>query len=665
MASPNLDELVVKIGADFHELKSELDKANKRIEDFGKESKDSGKKIEKLGDSAEKAGKKTDKASKSMLKSIKKLRATLGALKFAAIGAGGAIAAITAKTIHSSKETELWARRLGTSTSAMSQMAAIGKRFGAELDEVGDAMKDLNERIGDAASGNKMYEEGLRSIGLSSRELIGIPVEEQFIKVANAVGKLTTAEKQNFASAELMSEAGFRMIPVFQQGEKAIRNMRSEVVATGEAMSSLEAQKLEKANKAILDMTTSFSAFSKNITVTVLPLITGLTDAIVELQEKAAGEFFAKSESGLKKQHKLLNDQVKTAEELVEKLKGDGAAPVRLHRAETALNLLYQRRVKLVDKINDAEEARGSKTLTLSNGLLTKNKEQLKLDKQIAKAKAAAVEQQIKDMTELAGRIADKDAAELTAVWEKDAALEEAAKKEADRKEKTQNDATMAAFMKELEAQNEHIANSMAIDLENKHNQIQREIDHQATMSDIKKEAMDRELSEEEKQAKAIKDLWESGAEGKLKVSKKLFGQMASLMNSENKKAFEVGKAAAIANATISTYEAANTNYKMGAAIGGPPVGAAFAAVAVAAGLSNVQKIASTSFGSRGGSGGSAGGAVAGGAEGGEAQQQTQTTNFDISLQGESFSGEQVRSLIGQINEGTEDGVTLNAIVAR
>lgn len=68
---------------------------------------------------------------------------------------------------------------------------------------------------------------------------------------------------------------------------------------------------------------------------------------------------------------------------------------------------------------------------------------------------------------------------------------------------------------------------------------------------------------------------------------------LASLQNSSNKKMAAVGKAAAIAQATIDTYKAANGAYSAMASIPyvGPALAVAAAAAAIAAGLNNVAQI--------------------------------------------------------------------------
>jgi tape measure domain-containing protein len=77
------------------------------------------------------------------------------------------------------------------------------------------------------------------------------------------------------------------------------------------------------------------------------------------------------------------------------------------------------------------------------------------------------------------------------------------------------------------------------------------------------------------------------------------FGKLAQMQNSNNATMARIGKAAAIAQAVINTYQAANAAYASMAGIPyiGPALGAAAAATAIAAGMANVASIRSQSTG--------------------------------------------------------------------
>lgn len=138
---------------------------------------------------------------------------------------------------------------------------------------------------------------------------------------------------------------------------------------------------------------------------------------------------------------------------------------------------------------------------------------------------------------------------------------------------------------------------------------------------------------------------------------------------------FELQKAAAIAVGLLDAKQAILSSYRFGAGLGGPILGATFAAVAAAASLANLNAIRSTSFGGGGSAGASSGGAGAvpvsppstadstsdtNGGGSGAVTQGTTTQRVDrlvnITLQGAQYSQEQVVQLAEQLAELAEHG---------
>lgn len=138
------------------------------------------------------------------------------------------------------------------------------------------------------------------------------------------------------------------------------------------------------------------------------------------------------------------------------------------------------------------------------------------------------------------------------------------------------------------------------------------------------------------------------------------FKNLSQLMNTESRKLFEIGKAAALANAIVTGYDAAVTNYNQGSKIGGPPVGAAFAAASLAATFAQIKSIQSTQFGSAGGGQSVQGGQVSTNTGVGVGPQQA-SRNVSISLTGDNFGSGGIRGLIDEINEAVGDGVNVFA----
>lgn len=103
--------------------------------------------------------------------------------------------------------------------------------------------------------------------------------------------------------------------------------------------------------------------------------------------------------------------------------------------------------------------------------------------------------------------------------------------------------------------------------------------------------------------AKQRRDAW-SGA----------LGDLSSLMSTNSKKLFQIGKAAALAQATIDGWSAATSAWDKGMKIGGPPVASAFTAMSLARTGAMIASIASQDFNGSSASGGGGGGAGSGSA---------------------------------------------------
>jgi len=183
-------------------------------------------------------------------------------------------------------------------------------------------------------------------------------------------------------------------------------------------------------------------------------------------------------------------------------------------------------------------------------------------------------------------------------------------------------------------------------------------------------------LKLEQKSQSAQEKMWAAGWKGKLKVVGGVLGSLSLLMQSENKKQFEIGKKAAIAQTVINTYEMATSSYKAlaGIPIVGPVLGALAAGAAILYGKSQVDSIKGTTFGGGGVGGGgapsiptTASNASTGLPEGspgdvGPPRNDEPQNVINISISGNP-TGEQVRDLIEAINEEQENGAVLRATV--
>ncbi len=140
-------------------------------------------------------------------------------------------------------------------------------------------------------------------------------------------------------------------------------------------------------------------------------------------------------------------------------------------------------------------------------------------------------------------------------------------------------------------------------------------------------------------------------------------------MSQHSRKMFELTKAARLAEAAMLVPSSVLKAYEFGAGIGGPIVGAAFGAAALATQLGNLRAIQSASFGgggASGSSGGSGGGVSAPSSQGQQEQAPLQQRFVNVGIYGgedSMYSRESVLKLMSRISEEVNDGAVIIRVV--
>ena len=144
----------------------------------------------------------------------------------------------------------------------------------------------------------------------------------------------------------------------------------------------------------------------------------------------------------------------------------------------------------------------------------------------------------------------------------------------------------------------------------------------------------------------------------KLNKTSAALGDLSSLMNTESRKMFEIGKVAALSGAIIDGIVAVQGAYAVGNKLGGPIVGAAFATAAGIGSAVQVQNIAKQKFGGGGGNSNSFSGGLptTRTSDGGGGGQDRNISIAGIDANSLISGGQ----LIDTLNQALGDGYTVN-----
>ena len=204
------------------------------------------------------------------------------------------------------------------------------------------------------------------------------------------------------------------------------------------------------------------------------------------------------------------------------------------------------------------------------------------------------------DLGKLAEGAADQlEGLSKGALQELDAAFRDSGKTIADYYAERRRQAGETADMERENASEQ--AERMAQELEARKDAYQAELEafvaHGQNWAEAQQAQADREVSIKAEQAEREKAIDAQRLEGALSLAGGMADAMKQVYESglaQSKGVYQLYQALAIAEATISTYKAAQAAYAQGMEWGGPVVGAIMAATAVAAGMARVAAIKST-----------------------------------------------------------------------
>lgn len=571
-----------------------------------------------------KAKDKTKKAFKSVSTSLKTMKGAIFSAKGAVaglVGVGG-FGLLISSSLKAGDELIKTSDKLGIATKALGGLRHAAELSGVSSNTMDMALQRMTRRLSEAANGTGEAVGALQELGIEAKDIARLSPDKAFQKLSKAMSETSSQGDRVRLAMKLFDTEGVALVNTMAMGEEGLRAAAEEAAAFGTAISEVDARKIEAANDAMLRVQTMVKGIGTTIAVQLSPYITVVAEKLA-LASKESGGFKDTILGAIKSTVSaigILGDAIYNIE-LAWTVVKLGAA--------SALNGIIEG-LAWVDRSL-------SSLLSKMPGLNVPPSADLQI---WASASKLAVDDAAKALDEMLD--IEKPSEKFNAMMESIATAAEAtAQKVQTAKEKTQfGPSDQAALDAEFDAASQHTDDMLRL--------------------------IEMEVNAKQKQAALEATLLKQ----KFEVAKGITGNMATLMASSSKKEFQVGKDFAIANALIKGYEAVVSSYAAGAEIGGPWLGAAYAATAAYATKIQIDNIKKQTY-SGGGSvsvGGGAGGGISTGS--GPAQGTPQsgtgggtggtggggTTTINVIGKDAVFTTEQVSNMFVKLSEAMNRG---------
>lgn len=139
--------------------------------------------------------------------------------------------AISGDFVERTREISQWALRLRLPADVVAEWAVLARQAGAEIDDVGDAFKDLQVRAYDALTGTQSYLDAFATVGISQAQLKPVVTDSRALMdlFTDALARQSDEARIAFAADELLGDVGIRLLPILRQGSVALRRQREEI----------------------------------------------------------------------------------------------------------------------------------------------------------------------------------------------------------------------------------------------------------------------------------------------------------------------------------------------------------------------------------------------------------------------------------------------------
>jgi len=545
-----MEKIIIDLEAKTDKAVKEIEKLNKSVTDTQTQSKEASKNLDSISGGAISKFKGLQSSVGGVVKSFK-------SLKFAilASGIGALLLAVVAvgKAFTSSEQGQNKFAKL---------MGVIGSVTGNLL----DILANLGEKI------ISVFENPKQAL-IDFKNLIVENITNRFNAIIDTLGFLGSAFKKVFSgdfsgALEDAKKAGSSYVD-------SLTGVKNTLDKVTEATKGFVKELKEEAKIAgqIADQRAKADKVERAL---IVERAKANRDR-AELLDKAAQKenFNAKERIG------FLEEAAKIDEEITKK--EINAARLRLEAKQAENALTKSTKADLDEEANlkarliDLETQRLTKQKTVSAQIVTARREELTELKEIEDAETARLKE-----------IEDKRLAE--------------------EKEKTDKQIADEKSLFDLKKQ---IKESEAVTEEQRRLlEIEKTTEHYNNLIQLAKEQGLETINLETAKTNALNKLNETNSKNEIEWEKLtqtqkslIISQGLSNLSNILGKESAVGKAAAIASATISTYQSATDSYKSlsGIPVVGPALGFAAAGVAIASGIANVKKIASTKLPQGGG----------------------------------------------------------------
>lgn len=141
------------------------------------------------------------------------------------------------------------ATRTGASVEFLSEVGYAAGLADISLEEFEGALNKMSISQQKLQAGSKRTVDIFTELGLSAKDLAGLTVDEQFVKISEGLSKVADQGKRATIAREIFGRGGMRMLPLVEGGAEGLGKGRAEAARVGANVTTEAAEKAHLAER--------------------------------------------------------------------------------------------------------------------------------------------------------------------------------------------------------------------------------------------------------------------------------------------------------------------------------------------------------------------------------------------------------------------------------
>jgi len=169
---------------------------------------------------------------------------------------------------------------LDITTEALEKLQWAGSQNSLSNDEMASSLAKLQKHLVEVTADASKSQQTIAGLSLTYSQLANIPLDQQFLRIAEAIKNTTNPADQARAAYELFGKSGTKMLTLMRDD---VKGLTEEFESLGAGLSGTQAAAIEKYGDSVAKMQKTFAAFGNQLTASLAPALTVLNDLLTVL----------------------------------------------------------------------------------------------------------------------------------------------------------------------------------------------------------------------------------------------------------------------------------------------------------------------------------------------------------------------------------------------